>query len=126
LETNDQIIARLKKFADLSDTEFDEYVYFMVASDYFKLPDHRGGAIEPGNRHYRSNGKEFTIADVPYKHVLKGVETLIKDQPEDRRTEMYERVVHGITGAKKNPNWTREVVNPNAEPKTPFSTSKAV
>jgi hypothetical protein len=43
----------------------------MVASDYFKLPDHHGGAIVPGNKHYRSDGKEFTIADVLTNTCLK-------------------------------------------------------
>jgi DNA segregation ATPase FtsK/SpoIIIE-like protein len=71
LETNDQIIARLKRYTDLSDIEVDEYAHFMVAPDYFKLPDHRGGAIVPGNKHYRSNGKEFTIADVLTNTCLK-------------------------------------------------------
>jgi hypothetical protein len=126
LKINERLIANLKKYTDLSDTEVDEYAYFMVASDYFKLPDHRGGAVMPGNKHYRPDGTEFTIADVSYKHVLQGVESLIKDQPEDRRTEMYRNVVAGTNGAKKNPDWEREAVNPNAEPKTPFSASKAV
>jgi hypothetical protein len=39
---------------------------------------------------------------------------------------MYINVVAGMKGAKKNPDWEREAVNPNAEPKTPFSASKAV
>jgi hypothetical protein len=71
LKINERLIANLKKYTDLSDTEIDEYAYFILASDYFKLPDHRGGAIEPGNKHYRSDGTEFTIAGVSYKHVLK-------------------------------------------------------
>jgi hypothetical protein len=67
LKINERLIANLKKYTDLSDTEVDEYAYFMVASDYFKLPDHCGGAVIPGNKHYQSDGTEFTIADVSYK-----------------------------------------------------------
>jgi hypothetical protein len=87
---------------------------------------HRGGVFEQGTKYYRSNGNQFTIADVSWRHVLKEVENLIKKQPEDRRTEMYKKVIAGTYGAKKHADWEREAVNPNAEPKTPFSTSKAV
>lgn len=126
LKINERLMANLKKYTDMSDTEVDEFAYFMVALDYFKLPDHRGGAIDPGNKHYRADGTEHTLADVPYRHVLKDLEKRIKEQPEDRRTELYKNFVAGTYGAKKNPDWEREAVNPNAEPKTPFSTSKAV
>lgn len=117
-------MANLKKYTDMSDTEIDELAYFIVALDCFKLPDHRGGAIDLGNKHYRTDGTEHTLADVPYRHVLRDLEKRIKEQPEDRRTEMYKDVVAGTYGAKQNPDWGREAIN--AEPETPFSTSKAV
>jgi hypothetical protein len=98
----------------------------MVAADYFKLPDHRGGAIDPGTRHYRMNGKEHTIGDVPFKHILEQVEKRIKEMPADRRTEMFKQVMADVPGTTKNPDWEREAINPNAEPATAFSTSKAV
>ncbi|CAD0056106.1 unnamed protein product [Aureobasidium pullulans] len=109
----------------MSDAEVDEFGYFMVAADYFKLPDHRGGAIDPGTRHYRMNGKEHTIGDVPFKHILEQVEKRIKEMPADRRTEMFKQVMADVPGATKNPDWEREAINPNAEPATAFSTSKA-
>ncbi|KAH0289997.1 hypothetical protein M436DRAFT_79736 [Aureobasidium namibiae CBS 147.97] len=101
---NDQLIANMKKYTDMSDADVDELAYFMVAADYFKQPDHR---------------------DVPFKNVLRDLENQIKEQPADRRTEMYRNVVAGIHGARKNSDWEREAVNPNAEPKTPYSASKA-
>ncbi|THX16000.1 hypothetical protein D6D13_01870 [Aureobasidium pullulans] len=94
-------------------------------TDYFKLPDHRGGAIEPGTKHYRADGTEYTIADVPYRHVVREAIKEVQKMPEDRRTEAYKKVVDHISGIKKTPDWEREPVNPNAEPATAFSTSKA-
>jgi hypothetical protein len=123
---NEQLITNMKKYTDMSDADVDEFAYFMVAADYFKQPDHRGGVVEQGTKHYRADGTEHTLADVPFKSVMKDLERRIKEQPEDRRTEMYKNVVAGIHGAKKNPDWEREAVNPNAEPKTPFSASRAV
>jgi hypothetical protein len=100
----------------MSDTEVDKFAYYMVALDYFKLPDHCGGAIIPGTKHYRSDSTEHTLADVPFKDVLKEIENEIKKQPEDRRAKMYRNVVAGTHGAKKNPDWEKEPVNPHAEP----------
>ena len=101
LKTNERFMANLKKYTDMSDTEVDEFAYSMVALDYFKLPDHSGGAIVPGNKHYRADGTEHTLADVPYRHVLKDLENRIKEQPEDRRTEMCKNVVAGIYGRRR-------------------------
>lgn len=123
---NEQLIANMKKYTDMSDADVDEFAYFMVAADYFKQPNHRGGVVEQGTKHYRADGTELTLADVPFKNVLRDLENRIKEQPEDRRTEMYRNVVAGIHGAKKNPDWEREAINPSAEPKTPYSASRAV
>jgi hypothetical protein len=126
LALNEGLIARMKEHTDMSDAEVDKFAYYMVAIDYFKQPDHCGGVIEPGTKHYRSDGTEHTLADVSWRHMLKEIENEIKKQPEDRRTEMYKNVVSPVYGAKKIPDWEREPVNPNAEPKTPFSTPKTV
>jgi len=123
---NKMILDRLKEHTDMSDSQVDEFAYYIVAADYFKLPDHRGGAIEPGTKHYRADGTEYTIADVPYRHVVREAIKEIQKMPEDRRTEAYKKVVDHISGIKKTPDWEREPVSPNAEPATAFSTSKAV
>ncbi|THX51519.1 hypothetical protein D6D06_07325 [Aureobasidium pullulans] len=125
LKRNTHLLDNMKKYTDMSDAEVDEFGYFMVAADYFKLPDHRGGAIDPGTHHYRMNGKEHTIGDVPFKHILEQVEKRIKEMPADRRTGMFKQVMADVPGATKNPDWEREAINPNAEPATAFSTSKA-
>jgi len=125
-ELNEGLIERMKKYTDMSDIEVDEFAYYMVALDYFKQPDHCGGAILPGTRHYREDGTEHTLADVSWRHMLKEIEKEIKKQPEDRRTEMYKNVVSPVYGAKKIPDWDKAPVDPNAEPATPFSISKAV
>ncbi|KAG9833851.1 hypothetical protein KCU98_g11798, partial [Aureobasidium melanogenum] len=123
---NDLLIENMKKYTDMSDEEVDEFAYYLVATDYLKLPDHRGGAIIPGTKHYRSDGAEHTLADVPHRVVVQEIENQIQKQPEDRRTEMYRKVVEGVQGAKKNPDWERPAINPNKDPATPFSASKAV
>ena len=45
---NEQLITNMKKYTDMSDADVDEFAYFMVAADYFKQPDHRGGVVEQG------------------------------------------------------------------------------
>ncbi|KAH0364785.1 hypothetical protein KCU65_g6543, partial [Aureobasidium melanogenum] len=122
---NDLMIGNMKKYTDMSVEEVDEFAYFLVAMDYFRLPDHRGGAIIPGSKHYRMDGTEHTLADVNHRIVVQEIENQIKKQPEDRRTEMYRKVIEGVKGAKKDPDWERPAIEPNKDPTTPFSTSKA-
>lgn len=49
---NNLLIENMKKYTDMTDEEVDEFAYYLVAMDYFKLPDHRGGAVMPGTKHY--------------------------------------------------------------------------
>lgn len=58
--------------------------------------------------------------------MVREIEQQIAKQPEDRRTEMYKKVVENVYLVKKNPDWERPVINPNKDPATPFTTSKAV
>lgn len=101
--------------------------YFIVASDYFSRDDHRGGVVALGTRHYRSDGTEHTIERVPWKKLLRDIEKEIERRvPEDRRTDVFHKVMEGMPGRKKAPGWDRPVLNPHKKPQTPFSISRAV
>lgn len=101
---NEQLIANMKKYTDMSDADVDEFAYFMVAADYFKQPDHRGGVVEQGTKHYRADGTEHTLADVPFKNVLRDLENRIKEQPEDRRTTTKSQMFRITSSATRS--WT--------------------
>ncbi|KAH0340515.1 hypothetical protein KCU81_g6749, partial [Aureobasidium melanogenum] len=95
------MVENMKKYTNMSDEEIDEFVYYLVAMNYLRLPNHMGGAIMPGNKHYRMDGTEHTLADVDHRIVAQEIEKQIAKQPEDRRTEMYKKVVEG-NEAKSN------------------------
>lgn len=64
--------------------------------DYFDLPGHGGGSMNGDEKHYHSDGTEHTIEHIPWKKLLKSVEEKIgRDIAEDRRLEVYDRVMQG-------------------------------
>jgi hypothetical protein len=94
-----------------------------LASDYFSRGDHIGGPMIPGSKYYRAGGKEHRFEDVPFPKVLSAIEGYIKRSvPADRRTDVYHKVLAGTPIHKKIPEWTKEPLNPNGKPATPFST----
>ncbi|KAI0199102.1 hypothetical protein F4808DRAFT_220418 [Astrocystis sublimbata] len=76
--------------------------------------------------HFKPDGSEFTLADVPFKSLVDAVEEHIQMFiPEHSRTEVYEDIFKGIHGVKKFPRWDRQLDNPRATPQTSFSESRA-
>ncbi|KAL7621617.1 hypothetical protein AAE478_008943 [Parahypoxylon ruwenzoriense] len=121
-----ELLERLKTHGNLSDKTIEEVKYCLVASDYFCLDDHREGPIGYGQKHYRQDGSEHTLEDVPLKNIVENIGSWIeKDIPEDRRIDVFEKVMAGLPGRKKTPKWTRRAVNPHEKPSTPFSVSRA-
>ena len=96
--------------------------------DYFRRDDHTGGLAMPGLDFYRSDGKLHTFDDVSLGVLLEVVESHISRlKPEDKRTEIFQKVMAGIPGRKELPKWEPPPpFNPNGTPRTRFSMSRAV
>lgn len=122
-----KLIARLQEHGGIEEVDIQLGIDFLVMADYFTRNDHIGDLATPGEEHYRKNGQEHTLEDVPWKKVLEHVEKQIGRQvPEDRRTEVFNRVMAGMPSRKRFPDWEKPVVPPNENPSTRFSVSKAV
>lgn len=113
---------RLKTHAELSSADLELYRNILIASDYFSLPDHRGGSVGPTEKYYRRDGTQHTLEDVPLPKIVKGLESHIKRVvPADKRTEVYHKVLGGVPGHKDTPEWDIPPESPNEKPVTPFS-----
>jgi hypothetical protein len=78
-------------------------------------------------KHYKADGSEYTLADVPLRSLIEAIEGHIHIfVPEHRRTEVYKAVVEGVHGIRQTPKWDRRVDNPRAKARTLCSESKAV
>ncbi|TRX87883.1 hypothetical protein FHL15_011222 [Xylaria flabelliformis] len=124
----DLVIARLRDHSGLPEKEIETIKWFMIASHYFRQPDHTGGVMIPGTVFYRRDGTAYTFEDVPLKAVLESVDLAIGTKvASDRRSEVWYKVFQGIPGAKKKPDWeiVKPVDNPRADPDTEFSVSRA-
>ncbi|KAI0420544.1 hypothetical protein F5X98DRAFT_331226 [Xylaria grammica] len=78
--------------------------------------------INLDKNYLKEDGSEFTLADVPLKSLVTAIESHIQIYvAEYRRTEVYKMVVEGVRGIKQTPKWDRQVDNPRATPRTPFS-----
>ncbi|KAI1109769.1 hypothetical protein F5Y14DRAFT_392359 [Nemania sp. NC0429] len=121
LEARRILAERLGSALNLKPGKVEEFKYFCTAASYFRLPDHEGGIVMPGSKHFR-RGKEFTYNDVPWKAILEAAESRIEGMADvDDRTRVFEEVMRGMPGRKNIPEWAKPPVNPNAKPKTPYS-----
>ncbi|KAI0096105.1 hypothetical protein GGR51DRAFT_567489 [Nemania sp. FL0031] len=112
---------RLGHALNITPKEVERFKYLCTAASYFRLPDHEGGIMMPGRKHYR-RGVEYTFDDVPLKAILDAAESRIESTAEpDDRTRLFEEVMRGLPGRKSKPKWYKPIVNPNAEPTTPYS-----
>lgn len=117
-----QLMDRLQRHAGLSSATTQQLRDFIVAADYFSYPNHCGGLLAPGHRHYFADGSEHTFDDVPLAKIVKAVtEHIEKHTDGNRRTDIYHQVLAGVPGHKLMPDWDRPAVNPNEQPLTPFS-----
>lgn len=122
-----RLIENLQTHAGMSSDDAELFKYHMTACDYFSRPDHRGGLIMRGQRHYRLDGTEHTFQHVPLRNIIKEAESWIeRNVSQERRTEIYGMTMAGIPGHKKAPKWDKPIVNPHKEPRTAFSVSRAV
>ncbi|KAM7213729.1 hypothetical protein V8F06_010863 [Rhypophila decipiens] len=117
------IITRLQKHAGKWFTDLPELKGSILCAHYFSLPNHSGGVAEPAERFVTQNGGVITFNEVPVYKFVNAIEREIgKRIPNDRRTEIYHKVLKGAPGYKEVPGWdspSKESIY--AEPLTPFS-----
>lgn len=122
----------LKTHTSITDEKMQLLKDAIVASDYFRQHDPCGGGLDapggglvaPGQKFYREDGTEHTFRDVPLKLIWKAVRTHIRNYVlRDRQKEVCDKVMARL------PRHAREGTpppNPNKDPATPFSASRAV
>lgn len=122
-------MARLEEHAGKSKKDIDLIKFFVVAMDYVARFNHCGAVIMPGQRYYRQDGTEHTFEDVPFPKILEAVESRIGGlKPPGQRMSVFERVMEGIERGPNAqlPKWAEPPPNPNKDPTSPWSISKAV
>ncbi|KAI0010917.1 hypothetical protein F4779DRAFT_575966 [Xylariaceae sp. FL0662B] len=126
MTTNEELMERLQTHGRFSDEEMELFKYAVVASDYISRFKPDGVLAMPGMKYYRPDGSEYTFQDVPFKKFKESVVSHIKNNvPHDRRIEVFEKVMAGVPGRMKIPQWAKGAVNPHEKPETPFSVSRA-
>lgn len=127
MQAREQLLEGLKDHVGMSSKAVDRFKYLVTASDYFSRDDYHGGLVMPGRKHYRSDGTEHTFQHVALKKLLDRVESQIKIHvPEERRPAVFEKIMEGIPGHKKVPNWDESTIHANEKPETRFSKSRFV
>ncbi|KAI1362406.1 hypothetical protein F5Y08DRAFT_312039 [Xylaria arbuscula] len=121
LQARHILTERLGNALNLAPRDVEMFKYICTAVSYFKLPDHEGGYMMPGARHYR-RGEEYTFNDVPWEAVLDSAESKIERTADlGERTRIFGDVMRGLPLCKSSPRWDRPPVNPNGKPTTPYS-----
>lgn len=93
------MISRLQEHAGLGAEDLEQFQWMVTAVYYFSLPDNMGGALIPGQRYYRRNGKEVTFQDVPLAKILKELESFMKSKVKEADRERVRRqVLVGMPG----------------------------
>ena len=115
----------------MSDETIKTFKELLVLADYVARFNHYGALMIPGHKHYRQDGAEHTWNDVLFFRILEEVENRIGKLTErsvDQRLHMLDQVMRGIKRGPnpKTPKWALAPLDPNKEPVTPWSTSKAV
>ncbi|RYC61958.1 hypothetical protein CHU98_g4239 [Xylaria longipes] len=132
----DELYGRFQQYSRLPGDQLELFRDVIIAcehynqridNDSFSSSDSSDSdELDCGAKCFKHDGSEFTLADVPLKSLVNAVEEHIQAYvPEHRRTEVYKKVVEGVHGIKQTPKWDRQLDNPRATPRTPFSESKA-
>lgn len=78
--------------------------------------------MEPNQKYYELDGTEHTFRQVALDYLVYELESLIRREvPDDRRADVYRKVLVGCPGYTERPEWDKEPLNPNGEPLTSFS-----
>ncbi|KAI0118946.1 hypothetical protein GGR51DRAFT_498286 [Nemania sp. FL0031] len=127
-----ELYDRFKQHSGLPSDHLELFQYCIIDSDYHnrKFENDESDSTDEDEldivQHYKADGSEYTLADVPLRSLVDAIEDHIKTYiPEHRRTEVYKKAVEGVHGVKQTPKWDRQVDNPRAKPQTPFSESRA-
>jgi len=121
LQARHILTERLGNALNLPPNEVEKFKYICTAASYFRLPDHEGGLVMPGTKHYR-RGKEYTFDDVPWKAILDSAESEIERRADtSERTRIFREVMRGLPRCKSNPRWDKLPANPNEKPTTSYS-----
>ncbi|KAI1308111.1 hypothetical protein F5Y03DRAFT_393715 [Xylaria venustula] len=129
-QKQNKLYDRFKRYSGLPDNHLETFRHYILASERDNLSTDGDTSDEEeldlGATYYKTDGSEFTLADVPRRSLVKAIEEHVQIYiAEDRRTEVYEKVVEGIRGIKKVPRWDCQEDNPRAKPQTAFSESRA-
>ena len=119
-----RLMDNLKIHAKVPDEKIQILKDALVASNYLLRRDGNAEtAADLGRRYYHEDGTEHGFHDVPLEAIVRTVKCYIRSYARcDRPTEVEDKVIACVPASVLSP----PPPNPNAEPLTPFSKSKAV
>jgi len=110
--------------------KIDEWIKLTTHIGYFRRKDHAGGLAGipfVDNPQYDRNGRLHTFHDVPFEYLIEGLEKFIeKEVQSDKRTSIWDACVEQFPKHQRVPKWDTPKPNPNEDPATPWSKSRAV
>ncbi|KAH9905386.1 hypothetical protein F4778DRAFT_779726 [Xylariomycetidae sp. FL2044] len=120
------LLGRLQKHGKFSDEEIESFKYLVIATDYFSRDDHTGGALIPGSKHYRQDGKEHTLEDVSITKFLEEIESKVMSEvAHNRRTKILDKVMQGFRDPEPPVEEDPSVIHGHDTPVTPYSETRA-